>query len=105
MAKITEYLELYALISLEKQEKFDRLIGEHTMELDVDTGTIRFSNGLAVPFQVLGTESGNTLTWLWAWSDEQPDMPDHLLIGISLKTEKHVCKVLPIRRLNKQMDK
>ena len=79
MAKITDYLEQYALISLEKQDKFDRLIGEHTMELDIDTGAIRFSNGLAVPFQVLGTESGNTLTWLWAWSDEQPDMPVHLL--------------------------
>ncbi len=79
MTKITEYLELYALISLEKQEKFNRLIGEHTMELDLDTGSIRFCNGLAVPFQVLGTESGNTLTWLWAWSDEQPDIPDHLL--------------------------
>jgi hypothetical protein len=79
MAKITDYLELYALISLEKQQKFDRLVGEHTMELDIDTGAIRFSTGLAVPFQVLGTESGNTLTWLWAWSDEQPDMPVHLL--------------------------
>jgi hypothetical protein len=79
MTKITDYLEHYALISLEKQEKFDRLIGEHTMELDVDTGAIRFSNGLAVPFQVLGTESGNTLTWLWAWTDEQPDMPVNLL--------------------------
>ena len=79
MTKITDYLELYALISLEKQEKFDRLVGEHTMVLDLDTGAIRFSNGLAVPFQVLGTESGNTLTWLWAWSEEQPDMPVHLL--------------------------
>ena len=79
MAKITDYLEHYALISLEKQDKLDRLIGEHTRELDIDAGAIRFSNGLAVPFQVLGTESGNTLTWLWAWSDEQPDMPVHLL--------------------------
>jgi len=79
MTKITAYLEQYALISLEKQDKFDRLIGEHTMEFDIDTGEIRFSNGLAVTFQALGTESGNTLTWLWAWSDEQPDMPVHLL--------------------------
>jgi hypothetical protein len=79
MKKITNYLEHYALSSLEKQDKFDRLIGEHTMELDIDTGVIRLSNGLAVPFQVLGTESGNTLTWLWAWSDEQPEIPVHLL--------------------------
>jgi hypothetical protein len=79
MKEIKEYLELYALISLEKQDKFERLIGEHAMELDFDTGEIRFSGGRSVSFQVLGTESGNTLTWLWAWSDEQPDIPLHLL--------------------------
>jgi hypothetical protein len=79
MGNIAEYFERCALISLEKQEKFDRLIGEHTRELDIDSGVIRFSSGPAVPFQVLGTESGNSLTWLWAWSDEQPDIPLHLL--------------------------
>lgn len=92
MAKITEYLERYALISLEKQEKLARLIGEHTMELDIDSGMIRFSDDLAVPFQVLGTESGNTLTWLWAWADEHPDIPVHLLsAAFQLKDwgEKH----------------
>jgi len=92
MAKIMDYLEQYALISLEKQDKFDRLVDEHTMELDFDNGAIRFSSGLAVPFQVIGTESGNTLTWLWAWSDEQPDIAAHLLTSaFQLKDwgEKH----------------
>lgn len=92
MAKITEYLERYALVSFEKQEKLHRLIGEHTMDLDIDSGKIRFSNDLEVPFQVLGTESGNTLTWLWAWADEQPDVPVHLLkVAFQLKDwgEKH----------------
>jgi hypothetical protein len=92
MAKITEYLERYALVSLEKQEKLVRLIGEHTRELEIDSGTVRFSSGPAVPFQVLGTESGNTLTWLWAWADEQQDIPEHLLsAAFQLKDwgEKH----------------
>ena len=77
---------------MERQDKLERLIGEHTMELDIDTGIIRFSDGLAVPFQVLGTESGNTLTWLWAWSDEQTDVPVQLLTSaLQLKAwgEKH----------------
>ena len=92
MAKITEYLESYGLVSLEKQEKLARRIGEHAMELDIDSGKIRFSDDLEVPFQLIGTESGNTLTWLWAWADEQPDVPVHLLsAAFQLKDwgEKH----------------
>ena len=92
MAKITEYLERYALVSIEKQEKLARLIGQHDMELDIDAGKIRFSDDLAVPFQLLGTESGNTLTWLWAWADEHPDVPVHILsAAFQLKDwgEKH----------------
>ncbi len=81
MESLTEYLEQYALVSLEKQDKFSRLIGEHTIELDIDSGVIRFisDRDRAIPFQVLGTESANTLTWLWAWSDEQPEIPANLL--------------------------
>ena len=31
MAKLTEYFEQFALISLEKQDKMDLLFGEHTL--------------------------------------------------------------------------
>ncbi len=79
MSSITEYLEKYALISLEKQEKFVKLVGEHTRELDLDSGMIRFNTELVFPFQVLGTESDNTLTWLWAWSEEQTEIQETLL--------------------------
>jgi hypothetical protein len=92
MAKITEYFERYALVSLEKQEKLARLIGEHAIELDIDSGKIRFNDYLAVHFQMLGTESGNTLTWLWAWAEEQPHVPAHVLsAAFQLKNwgEKH----------------
>ncbi len=75
----TAYLEQYALVSLEKQDRMAMLIGEHLHELDLDAGTIRFSSELVFPMQVLGTESDNTVTWLWAWADEQTEIPDNLL--------------------------
>jgi hypothetical protein len=71
---VRTYLEQYALLSLEKQDKLESLIDEHLHELDLEAGRIRF-NGLEFPLQVLGTESGNTLTWLWAWADEHTEVP------------------------------
>jgi hypothetical protein len=72
------YLESYALISLEKQDKLEALVGEHLHELDLDAGKIRFAD-LELPMQVIGTESDNTLTWLWAWADEHTELPAGLL--------------------------
>lgn len=79
MASLTSYLEEYGLLSLEKQEKLARVVGEHSLELDLDAGLVRFSSGLELSFQILGTESDNTLTWLWAWADEQTEVPADLL--------------------------
>ena len=75
MNNLTEYLEQYSLLSLEKQEKLARLIGEHTVDFDLEGGMIHFTEQCSFPFQVLGTESDNSLTWLWAWAEEQPDIP------------------------------
>jgi hypothetical protein len=79
MNKLTAYLEQYALLSLEKQEKLATLVNEHTSELDLGSGKIIFDNRLEVPFQVLGTESDNTLTWLWAWAEEHTEIPEDLV--------------------------
>jgi hypothetical protein len=73
MNKLTEYLEQFALTSLEKQDKLALLLGDYTYVLDLDAGKIRFNDSLEFSFQVLGTESDNTLIWLWAWADEQTD--------------------------------
>ncbi len=64
---------------MEKQDKLSRIIGENMHELDLDAGLIRFSRDLAFPFQVLGTESDNTLTWLWAWAEEHTEIPENLV--------------------------
>lgn len=80
MNALTEYLEKYALISLEKQEKLARLIeGQMVVNVDFDAGRLHFSDGPEFRFQVLGTESDNTLNWLWAWADEQEDINSDLL--------------------------
>lgn len=80
MTTLAGYLEQFALLSLEKQDKLDILFGDYTYTLDLDAGKIRFNDNLDIAFQVLGTESDNTLVWLWAWADEQPeDVPENLL--------------------------
>jgi len=86
MSSINEYFEQCALISLEKQAKFERLVGEHFAEFELDAGILKIDNELALPFQVLGPQSDNTLTWLWAWSDEHAEVqPDQITAAIKLK--------------------
>lgn len=79
MNSVNNYFEKYALVSIEKQDGLIRRLGEHIIELDLETEVARFSADAAFPFQLLGTESDNSLTWLWAWSDEQPEVADELL--------------------------
>jgi hypothetical protein len=79
MNSVISYLEKLALAALEKQDSLIRRLGEHIVELDLDTGMARFNTEAVFPFQVLGTESDNSLTWLWAWADEQPEVSDELL--------------------------
>ena len=80
MTTLMEHFERSALIALEKQDKLELLLGEHMYEMDLDAGKIRFNDNLEFPFQVLGTESDNTLVWLWAWAEEQTEeIPEELL--------------------------
>lgn len=86
MSTINDYFEKFALISLEKQAKFERLAGEHFAEFDLEAGIVKIGNDLALPFQVLGTQSDNTFTWLWAWSEEHADVqPELLAAALKLK--------------------
>jgi hypothetical protein len=78
MNTLSDYIEQYGLLSLEKQDKLTLLVGEHMHEIDLENGKIRF-DAVEFPFQALGTESDNTLTWLWAWADEQTEVPVDLL--------------------------
>lgn len=79
MNSLISYFEKIALVTLEKQDGLIRRLGEHILEFDLDTGMARFSADVALPCQLLGTESDNSLTWLWAWADEQPEVSGLLL--------------------------
>lgn len=79
MNSLISYFEKIALVTFEKQDGLIMRLGEHILELDHDLGMARFSADIAYPFQLLGTESDNSLTWLWAWADEQPEVPEGLL--------------------------
>ena len=79
MSTFRRQFERCALVSLEKREKLLSLVGEHFLQLDLDEGMARFNEHLSLPFQVLGTESDNTLTWLWAWAEEQTEIPEQLV--------------------------
>jgi len=79
MNTLTEYFERSALLALEKQDRLALLLGDHIFDLDLDAGKVRFNDAVEIPFQVLGTESDNTMVWLWAWADEQTEVPENLL--------------------------
>jgi hypothetical protein len=79
MKTFIQYVEQYALLSLEKRHKLSGLVADEMHELDLEAGTVLFSSGLVIPYQVLGTESDHTLTWLWAWAEEQTEIPEDLL--------------------------
>ncbi|MEM9952136.1 MAG: DUF6882 domain-containing protein [Chloroflexota bacterium] len=78
--------ELDALIlkhgaqGFEKQVHFADIIGD-TMpawQLDVSNGTLHLGE-VTFGMQLLGTEAEATETWLWAWANEQSNLPDAVL--------------------------
>ncbi len=79
MASLQNYFERFVLVALEKQERLNHVLRNHNMNLDLETGMASFSGGLTCSCQILGTESENTLTWLWGWAEEQTEIPETML--------------------------
>lgn len=72
-------IEVYGGIALEKQDALGELIGELPWNLDMDTREIRFGDELAFSFQILGSFSHSSETWLWGWGNTQSGLPQNLL--------------------------
>jgi len=81
MSRMIDLFERTALLALEKQDKFGRVVSEHLVDLDLVSGTARFGTDIELPFKVLGTTSDNTLTWLWAWSEAQDQIPENVAVA------------------------
>jgi len=55
------------------------LIGKRGWELDLTSGTVMFGDDLRYQIQLLGTESHDDGSWLWAWANEASDFPPAVL--------------------------
>lgn len=69
----------HAFSSLEKQLHLSDLHGEHGWEFDLETGVLTFDEKHHYASQVLGTESHDSDTWLWAWANNASGIPAKFL--------------------------
>lgn len=76
---LQDAFDTYAVAVWDKQMHLNELVGEADWELDVEAGQIAFSNGRRWSIQILGSESFQSDTWLWAWANAQSRLPESLL--------------------------
>ena len=70
----------HAASSFDKQAFLGRSIGaKHRWEFDLGTGTVTFNRMLRYHVQILGTESKDDDTWLWAWANKASGLPARLI--------------------------
>src|SRR5688572_5893037 len=82
LADLTTLFEDHVASSSEKQEHLARQIGEHAWRFDMGTGMLTFTRDEDVretQVQLLGTQSFQSGTWLWAWANEESHIPADLL--------------------------
>jgi len=76
----------HAAASFDKQLHLSELVGEVDWHFDMASGLLSFGNRFAWHVQLLGTESEETHTWLWAWANEGSDIPPFLLqVALQMK--------------------
>lgn len=81
MTSFDDLLERRAAIAFENQRALADLLGDHNWQVDVPTGRMTFSGSstIACDVQLLGTESYESNTWLWAWANTQSNLPPKVL--------------------------
>lgn len=66
--------------SYDKQTHLQEQLGDgHRFHYELASGLITFDEQLSLATQILGTESYEQRTWLWAWANEQSAIPLDLL--------------------------
>lgn len=95
----------HAASTMLKQLALDDLVGKAgTWDFDRDAGTLRFGQGKAHPIQLLGTEAAGDRTWLWAWANEESELPPKVLvaagrlrkIGLDRRLQELYVRKLPL---------
>lgn len=65
--------------ALARQHALAELLGDRSWNLDLRDGVARFGDDLSFPVQLLGTESIEERSWLWAWANEASQLPPRLV--------------------------
>ena len=68
-----------AIASFLRQQHLVHLVGDSGWSLNIPTGTLSFGNDRHWHTQILGTESHETNTWLWAWANTGSNLPPALI--------------------------
>ena len=74
-----ELIERYGGVALEKQHHFADIVGDLSWNVDMQTGKISFGDKFIFSFEILGTFSHSSETWLWAWANERSGIPENLM--------------------------
>jgi hypothetical protein len=72
----TELLERYGGIAFDRKMDLDSVVGNLPWNVDMKKGEISFGADLAFPFQILGTFSYASETWLWAWANTKSGLSE-----------------------------
>lgn len=87
-------LEEHVFRVLEGQDKLTEFLGEHDWNFSMSDEVLRFSDAATgtlratCPVQLIGTESKETNTFLWAWANQGSDIPAGLLRGVTRVRDK-----------------
>ncbi|MBL8799294.1 MAG: hypothetical protein JNM56_35740 [Planctomycetia bacterium] len=72
----------HAAAAFDKQLRLNDLVGEEDWYFNMASGLLSFGQHLHFHAQVLGTESEETNSWLWAWANEGSNIPPSLLQAV-----------------------
>jgi len=80
MTALDNLILKYGAQAFEKQVHFADIIGDinPVWQMDIPNGKIRIGE-VSFSAQLIGTESEATETWLWAWANEQSNLPEDVL--------------------------
>jgi hypothetical protein len=69
---MNRFAQLFATVAgsaMARQLQFADYLGERDWSVDLEAGQVEFGDDLAYPIQLIGTESYQNDTWLWAWAN------------------------------------
>src|SRR5579862_258952 len=75
---LEELFAEHAGASFEKQFRLSAVVGELPWQYSTESGILSFGNELRFPAQILGTHAEGDNSWLWAWANQQSNLPKHI---------------------------